>query len=55
MKYTVQPGDTLYGIALKFVPQGVDITSFIDQIQKLNNITDPSSLQVGDVIQVPRP
>lgn len=55
LTYTVQPGDTLYGIALKFLPQGADITSFIDRIQKLNNITDPTSLQSGDVVQIPGP
>ena len=55
LKYTVQPGDTLYGIALKFLPPGADITSFINQIQQLNAITDPTSLQSGDVVQIPRP
>jgi LysM repeat protein len=55
LKYTVQPGDTLYGIALKFVPPDTDITDFIDQIQRVNNITDPLSLQSGDVVEIPRP
>lgn len=38
--YIVQRGDTLYGIALK---HGLDVS----QLAEINNITDPSELQVG--------
>jgi LysM repeat protein len=38
--YIVQPGDTLYSIAVRY-----DMTT--DEIMALNGITDPASLQVG--------
>jgi LysM repeat protein len=44
--YTVQPGDTLSGIALKF---GVPLS----RIQDRNNIKDPQSLQVGQQLVIP--
>lgn len=52
--YAVQPGDTLYAIADRFLPSGRDLDQFMSEIQTLNEITDPSALQVGDVIQVPQ-
>lgn len=43
--YTIQSGDTLASIASKF-------NSTQDDIQKLNNITDPNKIQVGEQIVV---
>ena len=43
--YTVKAGDTLYSIAGRF---GMTL----DEIMSLNRITDPSRIQVGQVLQV---
>lgn len=43
--YTVQSGDTLSGIAVKF-----DMTQ--SELQELNNISDPNSIQVGQKLKV---
>jgi LysM repeat protein len=45
--YTVQPGDTLYSIAQRY-----NVT--VDEIRALNNITDPNSLRVGQVLIISR-
>lgn len=45
--YTVQPGDSIAGIAKK-------LNSRIDWIQNINKISDPRLLQVGQVIFVPQ-
>lgn len=47
---TVQPGDTLWGIASQAVP-GADPRDVIEQIRDLNRIG--ASLQAGEKIQVP--
>jgi LysM repeat protein len=47
IRYTVGPGDTLYGIALTF---GVSI----DDIVRANNIADPNSLSEGQVLTIPQ-
>ncbi|MDI3339385.1 MAG: LysM domain-containing protein [Sphaerobacter sp.] len=44
--YVVQPGDTLYGIAVKL---NVDPQALADA----NGITDPNALQAGQVLTVP--
>ncbi len=44
--YTVQAGDTLYTIAVKF-----NVT--IQALMKANSITDPTSLQAGQVLVIP--
>jgi LysM repeat protein len=44
--YTVQVGDNLFRIALKFGIAWQSLAAF-------NNITDPASLQVGQVLQIP--
>jgi len=46
--YTVQPGDTLLGIAIQF---GVDA----EAIQVANGIIDPRSLQIDQVLIIPEP
>jgi LysM repeat protein len=46
VKYTIKPGDTLSGIALEY---GITV----DDIVKANNMTDPNSIQAGDVINIP--
>lgn len=50
-KYEVKSGDTLDKIAYRFYGK-YDVEK-IEAIQKLNNITNPSSLQIGQVILIP--
>ncbi|MDW7982486.1 MAG: LysM domain-containing protein [Thermomicrobium sp.] len=45
--YVVQPGDTLYSIAVRF---GVSLQALIDA----NGIEDPNQLQAGQVLVIPR-
>ncbi|MGA7193606.1 MAG: LysM peptidoglycan-binding domain-containing protein [Anaerolineales bacterium] len=44
--YTVEQGDTLAGIASKF-------NSTTDAIVTANNLADPNSIQVGQILQIP--
>jgi LysM repeat protein len=44
--YRVQSGDTLSGIAAKF-------HTTVSAIEKLNGITDPSRLKIGQVLKIP--
>lgn len=50
--YTVQPGDTLSGIALKFYGDGTR-ESYM-KIARANNLQDPDQIQVGQKLQIPR-
>jgi len=45
--YVVQPGDTLYSIAVRF---GVSLDALI----RANDIQDPNDLQAGQVLVIPR-
>jgi uncharacterized protein YkwD len=46
IEYTVLPGDTLAGIAVRF-------NSLVDDIITENELTDPNALAAGDVLQIP--
>ncbi len=50
--YTVQPGDTLSGIALKFY--GDASRESYMKIAKANNIANPDLIRVGQKLQIPR-
>ena len=45
-KHTIQPGETLSGIALEY---GITV----EELVKLNNIADPNAIQAGQVLTVP--
>ncbi|MER3457855.1 MAG: N-acetylmuramoyl-L-alanine amidase, partial [Chloroflexota bacterium] len=44
--YTVQPGDTLFSIALSF---GLTV----EELAQANQITDPSTIYAGQVLIIP--
>ena len=50
-KYEIKSGDTLDKIAYRFYGK-YDVEK-IEAIQKINNITNPSALQIGQVIIIP--
>ena len=49
LHYTVQPGDTLYQIAVNFYEDG----DRWEIIAKKNSINDPNDLEVGRTIDIP--
>ena len=50
-KYVVKSGDTLDSIAVRFY--GKYDNARINKIQEINNISNPASLQIGQVIVIP--
>ena len=50
-KYSIQDGDTLEKVAIKYY--GSADPEKIEQIQTANNITDPSGLQIGQELVIP--
>ncbi len=50
-KYEIQSGDTLDKIVVRFFGD-YDLDK-IQAIQKLNNISDPTAIQIGQVIRIP--
>lgn len=50
----VEPEDTLWTIAARTVGDQQDIRRYIYDVQKINGIQDPGTLQAGQVIRLPR-
>lgn len=50
IKYTIQKGDTLYQIAVRFLGSGRRWV----EIAKLNSIANPKKLRVGQSIEIPK-
>lgn len=48
VEYTVQAGDTLYGLAQKYANENQDIREYIYNLKQVNNIG--STLDVGQTI-----
>lgn len=49
-KYKVKDGDTLYQIAQTYYQDGYQYT----EVAKANNLTDPNSLEVGQILDIPK-
>ena len=45
--YTIAQGDTLFGISIKF-------SVSLEELSKLNNITDANQIKVGQVLKIPK-
>jgi len=54
VEHVVAAGDTLWEIASDYVDAGEDVREVVDAIKERSGITS-SSLQVGQVLQVPQP
>lgn len=54
IEHRVESGDTLSSIATRYRPEGKSLANFMDEIQKANGITDPSTIRIGQTIRVPR-
>lgn len=50
-KYTVREGDTLFTIAEKYYQDGYRYT----EIAKANNLTNPDALEIGQILNIPKP
>lgn len=51
-KVKVQHGDTIWDIAKKETPPGEDIRNTVSRIKRDNGITDGTTLQPGDILEV---
>lgn len=51
--YTVGYGDTLWGIASKHAPQGMDVREYIYELEKING-ADVAQLKAGQTITLYR-
>lgn len=54
IEYVVASGDTLWEIASEHVAPGEDVRVVVESIKERSGITS-SALQVGQVLQIPRP
>ena len=54
LTYTVVLGDTMFWIAERFLPDGEDLNTFIDEIAKFNGIVDVMQIQAGQTLEIPR-
>ena len=49
---TVRPGDTLWELATRYAPEGMDVRAYLDAVVDLNGLE--GSLQEGARIRLPR-
>lgn len=54
-EHTVSQGDTLFSIALFYLPTDKDVLTFVEEIASFNNIADANSIVLGQVLQIPTP
>ncbi len=53
IRHVVTSGDSLFAIAARYATQGSDVLEYQDRIQLFNNISDPRTIVIGQVILVP--
>ncbi len=53
IRHVVTAGDSLFAIAAQYAAQGSDVLAYQVRIQEFNNISDPGTIVIGQVILVP--
>ena len=52
-EHTISEGDTLFSIALLYLPRSKDVLTFVEEIAALNELADADSIMLGQVIRIP--
>jgi LysM repeat protein len=52
-EHTVSEGDTLFSIALLYVPRDKDVLDFVEEIAAYNELTDANAITLGTVLKIP--
>jgi LysM repeat protein len=52
-EHTVSEGDTLFSIALQYVPRDKDVLDFVEEIAAYNELTDANAITLGTVLKIP--
>ena len=52
-EYTVAEGDTLFSIAVEYLPPGTDVLTFMETLASFNELEDANAIVLGQVIRIP--
>ncbi len=52
-EHTIRDGDTLFSIALEYLPRGTDVLDFVETLVAVNELGDANSIVLGAVLQIP--
>jgi LysM repeat protein len=54
LTHTVESGDTLIGIAQRYLPAGKAVSDFAVEIQQANGLPDAATIRLGQQLRIPR-
>ena len=52
-EHTVAEGDTMFSIALQYLPPDKEVLAFVEEIAAFNDLSDANAISLGAVIKVP--
>lgn len=52
-EHTVAEGDTMFSIALQYLPSNKEVLVFVEEIAAFNDLSDVNAISLGSVIKVP--
>ena len=52
-EHTIRDGDTLFSIALEYLPRGTNVLDFVETLVAVNDLGDANSIVLGAVLQIP--
>ncbi|MEE8422141.1 MAG: LysM domain-containing protein [Dehalococcoidia bacterium] len=52
-EHTVADGDTLFSIALQYLPRNKEVLTFVEEIAAFNDLTDANAITLGTMLKIP--
>lgn len=52
-EHTVAEGDTMFSIALEYLPANKEVLVFVEEIAAFNELSDVNAISIGSVLKVP--